>query len=122
MVRAHESELDRQASQYPAPAPDSSHRRKKPKRTGRFRQETKNKLREATGHRCEVCGGKGHQVHHDKPRSKGGRGTVDNAVVVCGDCHRVADRWARMGISVKQLLQFRLERTTNPRVVRRRPI
>lgn len=102
--------------------PNTSSDVSRPPRGSRYSTEKKEALREATGHMCEVCGGKGSYVHHDKPRSLGGMATTENAVVICGPCHVKADKLALNGVSIRQLLEFRLARTTRPEVVRRRPI
>jgi predicted HNH restriction endonuclease len=43
------------------------------------------------GNRCEICGWDKARcdVHHRKPKSKGGLHTIRNAIVLCPNCHRV---------------------------------
>lgn len=43
------------------------------------------------GNRCEQCGWDKARcdVHHRKPKSKGGLHTIANAVVLCPNCHRL---------------------------------
>lgn len=42
---------------------------------------------------CVECGwDKAHcDVHHRIPQSKGGKNTIENAIVLCPNCHRLAD-------------------------------
>lgn len=43
------------------------------------------------GNKCQNCGWNeaSCDVHHRVPRSSGGENTIDNAVVLCPNCHRV---------------------------------
>lgn len=43
------------------------------------------------GNKCERCGWDKAKcdVHHKTPRSRGGKNTINNAVVICPNCHRV---------------------------------
>ena len=68
--------------------------------TGAFPSWIRKKVREEQDYTCAYC----HQhddhleVHHVKPKSLGGRDTVDNSIGLCGpevnDCHEVVDRLA----------------------------
>lgn len=46
--------------------------------------------------RCFVCrrlNGVGVEVHHITPLAQGGESTLDNAIVLCFDCHRAAGHY-----------------------------
>lgn len=50
----------------------------------------------ASGRRCCVCHeykGVGVEVHHIKPQASGGGDTLDNAIVLCFDCHCAAGHY-----------------------------
>jgi 5-methylcytosine-specific restriction endonuclease McrA len=41
------------------------------------------------GHRCTRCGSpEGLEVHHVIAAADGGATTMENLIVLCGDCHR----------------------------------
>ncbi|MBI5290710.1 MAG: HNH endonuclease [Chloroflexi bacterium] len=43
---------------------------------------------ERDGYRCADCGSRENlDVHHTKPRRKGGQDTLDNLVTLCEKCH-----------------------------------
>lgn len=50
-------------------------------------------VHERDGERCRKCGTKGSkdnplQVHHKKPRCKGGTNNPDNLELLCANCHK----------------------------------
>jgi hypothetical protein len=49
-------------------------------------------VRRVKGKACEVCGWDKApcDVHHRVPKADGGKNTVDNGVVLCPNCHRLA--------------------------------
>jgi 5-methylcytosine-specific restriction endonuclease McrA len=51
-------------------------------------------IRRYYGDKCQVCGWNEDScdVHHIVAKSKSGKNTLDNAVVLCPNCHRLANR------------------------------
>ena len=45
--------------------------------------------------KCRICGSNNHiTVHHKLPKARGGKGTLENCVCWCRDCHRnYHNRW-----------------------------
>lgn len=50
--------------------------------------------KEFYGDHCELCGWCECtcDVHHRKPLARGGRNTIENAIVLCPNCHRIAHK------------------------------
>lgn len=49
----------------------------------------KQKIHERDCFKCKICGSsKGLTVHHKLPVSRGGKGTLENCVCWCKECHR----------------------------------
>lgn len=73
------------------PVPKPSHKRKAPKRGDRnkFSKYVRDQVKEHFENICQMCGGKGHHVHHTMPRSRGGRGIFSNGLLLCNDCHKL---------------------------------
>lgn len=65
--------------------------RKAPKRGDRnkFSKYVRDQVKEHFENTCQMCGGKGHHVHHVQPKGSGkGRGVFTNALLLCNTCHR----------------------------------
>ncbi len=58
-----------------------------------FSKELKEQVRKEQGGICDWCGKKTKklQIHHIIPQRMKGKDTRDNAVGLCGDCHRYWD-------------------------------
>lgn len=52
-----------------------------------FTSKTKQQVREAGKETCVYCHGKGTEVDHAIPKSKGGNNTIDNAQLTCRHCN-----------------------------------
>jgi 5-methylcytosine-specific restriction endonuclease McrA len=39
---------------------------------------------------CENCGAKAVDIHHIKPRSRGGKHNIENLIGLCRSCHNAA--------------------------------
>lgn len=60
-----------------------------------FSHFLKKQVRLEQDNRCDNCGKKTKlQIHHRVPQSMGGNDNRENAVGLCGDCHREADEKA----------------------------
>ena len=62
---------------------------------------------------CQLCGSHRHlQVHHIKPRSKGGDNSEDNLLTLCRDCHEDVHqgRTGFMGTLMMELKNLNLTR------------
>jgi 5-methylcytosine-specific restriction endonuclease McrA len=54
----------------------------------------------ACARRCCICQrwrGRNLEIHHIKPKSKGGKGTSENGIPVCFDCHAEIESRSNMG-------------------------
>jgi hypothetical protein len=60
----------------------------------RSRKAWHNAVVKRFGNRCQQCGWDkaSCDVHHRTPRSSGGENTIENAIVLCPNCHRVAHK------------------------------
>ncbi|HZG16931.1 MAG TPA: HNH endonuclease [Candidatus Bathyarchaeia archaeon] len=75
------------------PAPKPNHKRRIPKRRerGRIKPETYAKVFERDKGKCVLCGRiDGLEAHHVIYRSQLGKGTEDNIVMLCFQCHHRA--------------------------------
>jgi hypothetical protein len=53
-----------------------------------FPDSVKRKARELAFFKCCYCHDRqGHEVHHLTPKEEGGQGTLDNAILLCVQCH-----------------------------------
>ena len=53
-----------------------------------FSDSVKRKARELAFFKCCYCHDRqGHEVHHLTPKEEGGQGTLDNAILLCVQCH-----------------------------------
>jgi len=68
-----------------------NHNRRVPKQEQRnkFSKSIRHKVYERENGSCQNCGGRGSEVHHVVPRSRGGRGVISNALLLCDNCHRL---------------------------------
>ena len=71
---------------YPKP----KHKRRIPKQSKRneFSPKTRNKILEKDNYQCQMCKGKGEEIHHVFLKSRGGRGVFENGLTLCHNCHR----------------------------------
>jgi len=67
------------------------HNRRVPKQGQRnkFSKSIRHSVHERENGACQNCGGRGSEVHHVVPRSRGGRGVITNALLLCDTCHRL---------------------------------
>lgn len=70
--------------------PKVTYKRRKPTRRKRnaFSYKVKQQIYERDNGLCQQCGAPGTEIHHVKFRSQGGRGVVNNGLLLCADCHR----------------------------------
>lgn len=66
-------------------------RPKRKVRDNEFSPEVRRQIGVRCAGRCEartpVCEGPAEHIHHVRPRSHGGMGTIDNGLAVCRYCH-----------------------------------
>lgn len=76
------------------PVPKNPYKRRKPTRRKRnnFSKKIKQEVYDEVDGKCQQCGGRGEQVHHVMPRSRGGRGVKTNALLLCHSCHETVHR------------------------------
>lgn len=73
------------------PVPKPQHKRRVAKRGDRnkFSKYVRDQVKDHFENTCQMCGGKGHHVHHVQPKGSGkGRGVFTNALLLCNGCHR----------------------------------
>lgn len=70
--------------------PKPEHNRRVPKRGKRnnFPKSVRKQAYERDNGRCQICNGKGEEIHHCQPRGRQGRGVLTNALTLCSNCHR----------------------------------
>ena len=74
-----------------APKPDHKRRVPTRKEQGRIKPQTYTKVFERDNGQCVLCGrGDSLQCHHHVYRSRLGKGTEDNLVMLCVGCHELA--------------------------------
>ena len=80
------------ANQPVRAVPKPKHKRRTPKKAarGRFSRETRITIIERDKGFCVRCGSLYDDIHHIIYRSQGGRGSADNGVCVCRECHEWA--------------------------------
>jgi len=65
------------------------------------------RIRKIGKSQCEICGydefPEALEGHHIIPRSKGGRNTIDNCIIVCANCHRILTLTNK---SIKKLKEY----------------
>jgi hypothetical protein len=69
-----------------------------------FTESVKAQARKLADFRCCYCHDMGDHVHHLVPKEEGGSGTLDNAILLCVQCH---DRYGHRSDKQKQLEQAR---------------
>ena len=69
--------------------PKPKHKRRKPKRSkrGEFSKKTIEAIYKRDAGLCQICASKGHEIHHCKFKSQGGRGVYQNGLLLCSNCH-----------------------------------
>jgi hypothetical protein len=62
-------------------------------RNARTQYDTRKRLIQTRGERCEVCGAKGPvEMHHKNRWVDGGTYDNDNLILLCGPCHKAAHK------------------------------
>lgn len=72
------------------PVPKPSFKRRVPKRAKRneFSTKVRKQILERDNYHCQMCKGRGEEIHHVFLKSRGGRGVFTNGLTLCGSCHR----------------------------------
>lgn len=70
--------------------PKPEHNRRVPKRSARnnFSKSVRQAVYERDNGICQMCKGKGTEIHHVFFKSRGGRGVITNGLTLCQPCHR----------------------------------
>ena len=71
------------------PKINPNHKRRVPtqKQRNNFSKKVRNQIMQDQRDKCQSCGQKATQIHHVKPRGRGGRGVYSNGMAICNDCH-----------------------------------
>ena len=72
------------------PVPKPRAKRRVPKRANRnnFTKSVRNQVYKRDNGICQMCKGKGTEIHHVMFKSRGGRGVFTNGLTLCQPCHR----------------------------------
>ena len=70
--------------------PKPTHKRRVPKQSKRneFSNKVRKEILERDNGQCQMCLGKGEEIHHVFLKSRGGRGVFTNGLSLCHNCHR----------------------------------
>ena len=70
--------------------PKPSHKRRVPKQSKRneFSSKVRKEILNRDNGQCQMCLGKGEEIHHVFLKSRGGRGVFTNGLSLCHNCHR----------------------------------
>lgn len=70
--------------------PKPSHKRRVPKQSKRneFSKKVRKEIFERDNGQCQMCLGKGEEIHHVMLRARKGRGVFTNGLTLCHNCHR----------------------------------
>lgn len=70
--------------------PKPNHNRRVPKRSNRnnFTKSVRQAVYDRDNGICQMCMGKGTEIHHVFFKSRGGRGVATNGLTLCQSCHR----------------------------------
>ena len=70
--------------------PKPSHKRRVPKQSKRneFSSKVRKEILNRDNGQCQMCLGKGEEIHHVFLKSRGGRGVFTNGLSLCHKCHR----------------------------------
>lgn len=70
--------------------PKPKHARRVPKQSKRneFNNKVRKEILERDNGQCQMCLGKGEEIHHIFLKSRGGRGVFTNGLTLCHNCHR----------------------------------